>query len=425
MTRWPVVAAAMLSLFQATSCSTMPAPDGRAREPFRVALFPWIPDEASPGLVQRIESEFEILHPNVDLELEIDRVGSLAYEVPDADPKEPVVGWWSKPPTSGGFHLAEVDALLLTELAERGAIRAWTSQPSRGDWHPAAVPATEVSGKTFGVPHWMCGYFVFTRDKQVHEARTASDLERALSKLSGQSIAGDLSGSYTVTTVYLDGVADTLGSNSVSQALQQAATCPASPPPTGIPACLEAPVVKDLRRIVRSCRVTDGQNPCLDSGDFSLSPDLAAKRFALGENAALVGYSERLNVIRTLRPASDESTPVLISSAPFGNGSEPLLFIDVFVLSHACDSTCEKTATAFVEYMNDPATHAWIQFHEDRLGMPPRYLLSATKSAWVRLRQDPDYATLDTLLNNATAFPNGGIVDYRRAIRKNVEKVWE
>ena len=395
----------------------------RGEEPFhlKVALFPWIPDEASPELARHIQSAFERAHPDARLELVIDKTGSEAYTVPES--AMDTSGWWGRPPEKGGAHLLEVDALLLKELAERNAIRPWRDPPGQEDWLPAGAAAARVGAAIYGIPHWLCGHFVFSHSRRVQGARSASQLIAAVKQTQPPRLAGEFAGSFTVPSLYLDAYADTHGNATVAEGLARATTAECLDPKIPSSArkeCLDGPSVDGLRKVVAACEDGRPRNPCLSAGDYPLCPDLPAKLFAAGQVGAVVGYSERLYVIRS----DDANTPVLLSSAPLGSGESPLVFVDVFVLHRSCNGRCEQAAQQFVAFMNAADTHEWIQFHRDRESGVPRYLLSATRSAWQKLDVDPYYRTLHGLIEEARPYPNGGLVDQRKALRDLIQSSW-
>ncbi len=107
----------------------------------RVLLYPYVPDRLS--LFQKIEAVFEREHPGVNLEL-----------VEDANDNY----------YSGGLQKAEadvyeVDTILLSDLIALKKIAPIEFRAS--EFTASGVAAVTRNGKTYAVPHWLCGNFLF------------------------------------------------------------------------------------------------------------------------------------------------------------------------------------------------------------------------------------------------------------------------
>jgi hypothetical protein len=113
-----------LSLVACSAPSKL-SPEGHQK--LSVALYPYI-SYATSELAQRIKTEFEQKNPWVDLTIVID---SKAFDPYKADDEYGNKRWWIKSPNGGGYHLAEVDAILLGELVQKKAIRSWTISPNQ------------------------------------------------------------------------------------------------------------------------------------------------------------------------------------------------------------------------------------------------------------------------------------------------------
>lgn len=376
------------------------APDAEsARVTLRVALFPYLPDanaDSFRALLGRVEKEFEAQHPEVDLVLRpLDPVNDDFYDACA------VSKWLRTKDRASGWDLVEIDSVILNDVLGLAELQDWGTPADARDWHPAARSAVTLDGKTYGIPHWLCGHFIFSRAEAVTRARTGAELVSALRGLASASpdLVGSLEGSWNLPSLYLDAWADTHGSQRVHGAVS---------------ASLDARVRDGLKVIARACDTRQG-NPCLD-GRFSDNDD-AAKRFGRCEADALLGYSERLNPI--LKEATAHPCPgqIRLASAPLGNGSRPLLFVDSFVLSTHCTQDCRRAAAAFTTYMNSPATIRWILLAQDeKQGLVPRYLLPATLSGFEDpdVQRDPYYRELRTLIRDAAALPNSGLLLTRR-----------
>lgn len=386
-----------------TGCPSHQGPTQPEKISLYVALFPYLPDAANDKfkeLARRIEEEFELENPSIDLVLRpLNPIDDDFYDF------DTLSGWLTTPIPSGGYHIVEVDAVLLGDLASKGVIAPWTMVPQEEDWHPASSAAVRINDKVYGVPHWLCSYFIFSRDASVAEAKTIKDLLAAYKSMdSGKPLlAGNLLGSWDLPAEYLDAWADTYGRQKLDQAISPV---------------LDQAVVDGLKHFAQAC-MTGEKNPCLD-GTYKDAPESAAKQFAATGAHSLFGYSERLHFVMKGGARPED---MKIASAPLGQGSHPLVFVDALVLRRDCDAICQKGARAFAMYMNSPKTHEWIGMSRDAgAGAVPRYLLPATRSAFRTdgLRSDPHYQQFEAEIRHAAAYPNTGLLQQRKVMRDRI-----
>jgi thiamine pyridinylase len=358
----------------------------------RVALYPYIPDAAADGyrgLLQRIEAEFEGRHPSVDLRLaSLDPTSGASYDL------DSLRSMLTLPISAGGFHLVEVDAALLGDLADGGLVRPWSDPPGRADWHPAAVAAVTLDGGTFGVPHWLCSHFLFSREPSITAAASAEQLAAALRRTTPGTpgLAAKFAGDWDLTALYLDAWVDTYGEVSADAAL---------PPADSV-------VLQGLRAVVGACRAGEG-NPCLAGGPYGASAETAARAFAERRVDAFIGFSEHLHPMLQ-RARGDRG--ISLAAAPLGRGRRPVVFVDALVLRRGCDRRCEAAARTFAAYLNQPETHEWIAMAGDAgPAAIPRYLMPAPLSAYRQpsLAADPYYPAILAATTGAIPFPNRGM----------------
>ncbi|MBD2499306.1 extracellular solute-binding protein [Anabaena azotica] len=369
----------------------------------RVALFPYIPDAADDKynkLITRIETEFEKNNPSVDLVLKpIDPNEEGFYEL------DTLKKWLTDSPANNGYDLVEVDTLLLGDIVKANVIQAWNVPKNQPDWHPAGQKAVTVNNQIYGIPHWLCSHFIFSRDKSVVEAKSITELLSTLNQVNPNTpnVAGDLRGSWNLPALYLDAWADTYGADKVASAI--------SPN-------LAPDVIQPFKAFSQEC-VTNGKNPCLDD-TYHNNADLSAKDFAEGKVDAFFGYSERLNFILK---QGVSNTDVKIASAPLGQGKRPLLFVDAFVLQKDCNQACKKAATSFVTYINAPQTQEWILMSQDAGKKAiPRYVIPATLSAFQtpKVKQDPYYKVIKSEIQNGLPYPSSGFPESRKQMSDRI-----
>ena len=407
--RLAVAAVLLIATFPALGVAASPSRTPPKRTLLRVALFPYLPDAAADGLRQmalRIEAEFEAKNPTVDLVLwPMCSAGDLY------DPE--LVGAWLKEGTEhpnaldGGLDLAEVDDVTLGALARTGALTEWPSGQLDSSFHPAGISASTIDGRLLGIPHWLCAHYVFSRNATVTSAGTSTELVQALRALGTCEVdlTGDFLGSYNLPSLYLDAYVDRHGEL----------------PPTVLTSAVDPDTVDDMKQVFQECEV-GGANPCINSTHKYDENSAAAIEFAQGRADATFGYSERLHTILKEAAAAGKGTSISLAAAPLSAGRKPIVFVDSFVARRGCDGPCLKAAKAFVTFMTQVDTYAWIMMSDDAApkARVPRYLLPARNSAFdhVSVRSDAYYGTLRTSLAGAIPFPSEGLLENKSALRK-------
>lgn len=142
----------------------------------------------------------------------------------------------------------------------------------------------------------------------------------------------------------------------------------------------------------------------------------AETAFASGNAGGFIGYTKQLFAIRHANPSAP--LPAVIS-APIGDGSNPLMFVDALVFNPGCVGACLSAAQAFATYMSSVAVRNIIAFSQDGpQGTLPRYLLQANPSFYSSspASSDPMYKAYTTIVNRATPFPNTGFPEGRTAL---------
>jgi thiamine pyridinylase len=367
----------------------------------RVALFPYIPDAGGDQyrrLSAWIESTFEARNPGVDLQLRpLDPQGDDFYNIDTT-----LAGWLADGP--GAYDVVEIDASVLGDLVARRWVQPWPARDSLA-WHPAARVAVRRGAVTYGVPHWLCSYFVFTRQDAVHRAASITNLVQALNASAPGKpavLVGNFKGSWETPGYYLDAYGEVRGWQAVPAAL--------SP-------ILDTTVLHPLLRLFRQC--VGQHNPCL-FGAYE-ADSVAPRIFARDSAVALVGYSERLHYVQSFLPPGQP--PVLVSAAPLGTGNTPVLFVDLLVKNTRCQQACSAAADAFAAFLNDPAVVVQVVLSgEAGVGATPRYLLPATLAPYFSapLGTDPYYRTLWLAIEHAGPLPNVGVTPVHRAMRDSI-----
>jgi thiamine pyridinylase len=399
----------VVALSLVASCATVPRklPVPKGTTTLRVALFPYIP-KANAALAQRLEREFEAEHSNIDLVLSMDANADY-YGL------ETLTKWLgpkSDPSNGNGYDVVEVDMVLLGDLVREARIAPWAAPPYLSSWHSAARSASTQNGILFGVPHYLCTWFMFTRDLSVARATTAKALFDTLEyqastpppRVPPYRVATNLVGSYTTGSFYLNMYAQEYGAADVAKAM------------TATP---DERVMTTLVRLDDNCTLYDGntrkKDPCLDQ---TYKSDSKGPFVALndGSTKAAFGYSEMLNTIL----ATETSSPVYASISPLGAGNKALVFADSLVLNSRCNDRCQWAATAFAEYLLKPTTYEWLLLARDQgPHAVPRYLIPAVNTAYesVTVNSDVYYRIIRAAMSNVAAYPSDGFPAIRNQLR--------
>jgi thiamine pyridinylase len=398
MTRPKCLAPLLLLLLLACTAST------QEKVTVRAALFPYLPpDRHNEALHQRITSEFHKANP--DLKLELRRFDSWENFYDPHFLTKLLRG-------ADRYDIIEVDTVLLGTLLDLELVAPWPAPLT--DAQPIARDAARVDGITYGMPHWLCGHFVMSTHQKVAAAENASQLVAALEAAAPgtRNLAANLRGSWNGPALYLDAWADSRSSNDLLGAIR-------------LP--LDTDVAGLLAQVAAQ-GAFQGVNPCIN-GDYK-DNDQAAIDFGTGKADALLGYSERMHHAVA---AGIDPTKVFVGSAPLGAGSDPIWFVDMFVLpgDYPDGVTPEEikarreAARRFGEFMNRADVFAWIHQSAD-LGAKaaPRYLLPATRSAYEHpaLARDPIIGQVRPLVGRGTFFPRFRLPGARKQMEAAVNR---
>lgn len=401
------------------------------RTVLRVVTYPWIPDAGEDeleGLTRFLEQDFEDKFPDIDLQLRpiIDSFGVYEIEADDGGPGT-LVEWLTNEPVSSeqhgdqdGYHLVEVDTLVLGELVDRQLIATWPEIETE-DWHDAGHAAVSIDAQIYGVPRMLCGHFIISREPAVTSASSVVELITELDALGTDTrkLSGSFLGSWNFPALYVDAWRDSYPDAPIAQAF--------GPEPGSV--ALDEAVMQDMKDLSERCSFA-GENWCLDGTyDDYTDPARAAHELARGEAHALLGYSERLHhIVAESRRSGIDVGDLTIASIPMGDASHPILFADAFVMRQDCDQACRDAAMAFVHYMNAPETQEAIMLSRDSgEGLVPRYLLPATKSAMTdtALADDPFYVSLQEQIETGHAYPNQGFYPVKDAAECELLSFWD
>jgi thiamine pyridinylase len=384
---------ALAVILWSASCRTVTPPE--VEYALRVAIYPVASAET---IAARVKTEFERAYPMYSVTVTVADAAGL-YDVPT------LAGWLA----GGKYDLVEADMVLLDavrkKLAEGGKhLPTWTYPPYPEQWIPALAAASTIGGQIYGVPHYGCGYFLFTTDQTLASIPYSPQFFAALNAVTGKKkhlIAMNVDGGVTTGAVYLNAWSSQYGN--ITGALA---------PPYNNP-----PLIATMKNITTAClpNQTGSDSPCLN-GTFRNNVDRQA--FIAGDANTFVGFSESLRPIREAAPA----TQFYVAPAPLGRGAPLLLYSDSLLKRVDCTSDpCAAAATAFAEYYLRPSTYQWLLLGEDISGNRiPRYLVPGTRSGWPST-SDPYYRRIQASVTNTGAFPNETFYDVRSDMRTEIQ----
>ncbi|MDE1464143.1 extracellular solute-binding protein [Spartinivicinus poritis] len=329
----------------------------------RVALYPYVPNRLA--LFQKIEAIFESRNPNINLEL-VDN------------------STWLWDYYSGGLQATkadvyEVDTILLSDLIEAGKI-AEVKLPS-APFTKEAIEAVTRNGKVYGVPHWLCGNFLFYKkdDKEVKNASTWSELNNVLNSRN-ESILVDFKGQSTLGEWYLTALSATYGLGKSQQIIMDANK-------------LDQQGVDKLKQILKSCPPGYCRNDDLHdrAGYYS-------RAFMSGKASAYVGYSESIHYGIQYYMNNCTSTSgclsvdnIAVRSLPSFSGStaiEGVGWVDALTIDASIPPHKKAIAKKFIAFMISDTAYKTVL--EPEWGEAPKYLIPAKKG--VQLDKTPLYS---------------------------------
>lgn len=318
----------------------------------RVALYPYVPDRI--GLFHKIETVFEREHPGVNLEL-----------VEDSE-----LLWYYY---SGGLQkveadIYEIDTILLSEMV--GAEKIAPMELPYPDFAAEAIEAVTRNGKKYGVPHWLCGNFLFYRkgDSEIENARTWTELQSVF-RISGAAMLVDLKGSSTLGEWYLTVLAGLRGLDAAEKAVMQSSA-------------VDPEVVSRLSGILMNC-----PSGFCRSEDLHERTGYYARAFISGKARAYIGYSESLSY--ALQYAMDNclstsgcltQNEINVRKLPgFTNNNHlsGIGWVDALAIDSRLSGRKRNLAKKLIEYIVSDRAYRSILTSE--WGKAPRYLIPARR----------------------------------------------
>jgi len=392
--RLSTVMASALCLVMLAACAVA----GPQRTVLKVVPYPDIPGSFDT-MLSIVEQGFEKENPDIDLVLVTASVGDM-YELPF------LRGLLTNPTDRGGAHIVETDTIMMGDLALEGVIRPQTF--TRDDWHPLIVQGTTVKGVRYGVPHWLCGNFLISRDKNITEAQGVKDMYRRIraAKPQGPGLAGNYAGNSYLVLYY---------TQSWGQYRPQVSDLlPAIVGPVEPVNARSVAVASDL------C-IENGKNPCVD-GTYYNDFTPIFERTVKGDYAAMQGFSESMWYLMQYGASPAEW---YISPLPVGAVTRNVILGDAYIARKDMDPATAAAAEKFYNYMMKDSTYQSIIFSGGQPGQKvPRYLAPARLGIFALpdLKNDIYYQRVFAAMTSqgGTNYPNLFVPDNRDRIYDQV-----
>jgi thiamine pyridinylase len=345
-------------------------PDANAdsRRDLKVVLYPFIP--AMADYFQDVKRTFEAEETNVSVTL-VDLSANYYYTNASDNVQQ----------TQADVY--ELDAVLLPDFVAQKRIQPLEQiiaiNPAK--YLTNAQVASEWNGKWYGIPHWVCGNFLFFRSGDIDPKEMASltGLEKTVGKPHqvNTGLLVDLKGRLTLGELYLTTAFEHYG----DWYKVKAHLSPVEP-------------VLESARLVGLCDPGFGRSKPHhnDTGFY-------ARQFAHKKGRIMIGYSESLFYLlseaKTNCPATECLSADMLEAAipPLDDAALMISYVDLLTIDRKCQGQKLQDALEFIEFLNrrDIVLKALLPTE----ARPPRYLLTAMAS----LYDDP------ALTNSLTLYP--------------------
>ena len=403
-----------------SAASKSPAP----RRTLRVGLYPFVPQKAE--LFLKVLREYHPADANVQIEL-VD----IGIEYYGGDLVKALTGDEKTAPVD----VAEVDTIFLRDFA--GTLidelpKALLSEHAA--YLPLAASAVTLDGKLYGVPHWVCGDFVFFRRDdpdaaKFEKAKSLKDLEAIIGQPSSESdgVMTELKGKSVLGEMYLHSLLDEYQTPEEAlkhiQPIDQAA----------------------VDAIQRLCALCPG---ALDHAlKFHYFGQYYARQFAHRKTRAFIGYSEGLydveneylhgtglhesvvGEIYKFDPATNDYLPfsandIKAIAAPISDKGEKMLgWVDALCTRKGLSAQKQKDALDFIRFYTAEDFNR--QLLIPGAGDGPRYLLPARVSLYTDpkiLVMAPLYPTFLDIMKGSVSITGPNLNDMLRSIGKEIDK---
>lgn len=316
----------------------------------RVALYPYVPNRLS--LFQKIEEVFEENYPGVNLEL--------------VSGKNILDDYYSGGLQKVAADVYEVDTILLSDMIALGKIAPITLPPV--PFTKEAIDAVTRMETVYGVPHWLCGNFLFYQrgDKEIESAESWIEINKILRKRR-EALFVDFKGKSTLGEWYFTVLSELEGIEKAQESILKSTT-------------LNPRVVSILKSMLENC-----PTGFCRSDDLHDRPGYYSRAFISGKSSAYVGYSESIHygIQYSINNCTEASgclsiNDIAVRRLPsFNKDSESigLGWVDAFAVDSKLEGRKKKLAIKFIEFMVSKEAYKLILKPEWKTA--PSYLIPA------------------------------------------------
>ena len=389
-------------------------------EVLNFAMYPYIPDlngDNFQSLKNMIKSRFERECAADGLEVTINFVDSLQYAYD--------VKGIAKKFRNNDIDIMEVDAILLGEIADQDVLLPVDSvYPAftLTNYFPAARWAVTYNGTVYGVPTLQCGNFLIeladNRNTSpflpVSEIRTMSDMEDALSGISGPGsdnsviLLGNFRGSLALPLFYIGSYIFKYKNKRPEEAYEAQ---PFEP---------DEAVLDDLRTFSGFAQETDGSNKATDMY-YEECPGDMIERMVQSSHSLSTSHSERMG--ETLYRSREAKHVINVNSR-----NRLLTYTDALVINKQISGSKKRIVKKFLEFYSGLEMRTRIAMGEDLDVVAPRYVLPSRLDFYRTISADGVYQRIyqrfyELLIHYSVSAPNHGITqDIRKEMQGTLQK---
>jgi thiamine pyridinylase len=366
-------------------------------------MYPYIPNP--DNFYRKVETKFEQLNPEIDLIIRL-----------NADYYDETAGIINEE-----ADIYEIDCILMEDFVAKAKIQPVTNTSFIGKKPvPLSLISISVDKKVYGLPHWVCGNFLFydKNDAAMSNVSTLKGLENAIgaNPTIKTGLLVDLKGKLTLGEMYADGLLDLYAGT--PQAFNISVFCTVEK--------MDTTVVKNMCRLPKLTYSNWGRVDAYhDNAGFY------PRQFAKGNGRALVGYSESLyNVVEEANYgcATEEKcfNPANIGVSTFvlaDKVSMPVGWTDALALDAKLSGQKLADAENFLTFCVSDDTYKMALIPD--YGQAPRYLLPAYRTYYYDaevLKNAPIYSQLIPIVEKMIPVKGKGMSASLRAIGKKIDK---
>jgi len=375
--------------------------------PLKIIGYPYIPDlnnDRLGGLADFLQDRF---YSDTGRRIEI--FFDLIHYGTDTYTPNLVVNALS---ATGGYDMQEIDTIILGYLLENNAIQQPPSTVNfNGYTRQILKMVSDQYGTMWASPSYTCTNVFYSYDSSITGNHNFNDFNTWMNakRQPGQKgWTGDLSSEPDLRLEYLDGWRDSHPNTAWS--------------PQGYGSMMsqiDADVVNNIKALRDACTDHMHINHCVD-GFFYLHSGQWFSDFVNGGTLVLQGFPEYASEILSIANSDPMNPNKLhtVSPALVGNGDQPFLFTDAWVISKAnCDSDCQSTAAIFLNWQRQNWA-SLISLGQDLVPVRPRFLAVAYQPFYSSDAVD----ALPQFARNYYHFYNSEI---NRAVALDTIKFWD